>query len=296
MRHRFLVVKSLALLGLAVTLVLGFSASTSAVIPAPGPSSGSTGLQGKISSPPPASAPTILSPSNGQSFTNIPITVSGLCSSQTVKIFDTNVFVGAAQCKNGSYVLKVDLFSGKNDLVARQYDALDQQSPDSNKVSVTFVDAQFAKFGTRVTLTSPYARLGANPGDTLTWPIVISGGNGPYAISVDWGDDEPASLQSAASPGTINIQHVYNSAGTYNVIIKATDKNGTIAFLQLVGVANGAVTAKNTNNTTTNPCPQTKVLWWPLMILLVLVVVAFFLGRRQQLASIRRQLEKSRKE
>lgn len=261
----------------------------------PGPQSGSTGLQGEISSAPPAGAPTISSPSNGQVFSNIPITVTGLCSAETVKIFDSNVFVGAAQCTSGSYKLQIDLFSGTNDLVAYDYDALGQQSPASNTVTVTFNDAQFAQFGTRVTLTSPYARKGANPGDTLTWPIIINGGVGPYAISVDWGDNTPASLQSAQYPGQITISHVYSSAGTYTVIVQATDANGTEAFLQLIGVANGQITAKSSAKSSKSTT-IIEILWWPMLILLVLIVITFFIGRRQQLAKIRQQLEKDRKE
>lgn len=266
-------------------------------IPPPGPQNNSTGLKGSISTAPPKQAPTISIPTGGQTFTTTPITVEGLCSSQTVKIFSNNVFVGAALCQNGSYQLKVDIFSGKNDLTARQFDELDQQSPDSNTVSVNFNSAQFDKFGTRVTLTSVYARKGANPGDKLTWPIAIAGGKAPYAVSTDWGDGTPAELLSQATIGTFNISHVFNSSGTYAVIVKATDANGTEAFLQLVGVANGKVTAStNTSSSEPKTVVVTEVPWWPFLILIVFVLAAFWLGRKQQLSSIRHQLEKSRRE
>lgn len=266
-------------------------------IPPPGPQNNSTGLEGSISVPPPSQAPTITVPGNGQVFTSTPITVAGLCSSQTVKIFSNNVFVGAANCANGSYQLKIDLFSGQNDLIARQYDQLDQQSPDGNTVTVTLNSAQFAQFGTRVTLTSAYARRGANPGETLTWPIVLSGGQGPYAISVDWGDGKPAELLSESTIGTFNVSHIYDASGTYAVIVQATDANSTEAFLQLVGVANGqAAATANTSSNGPTVITKTNVLWWPMIVLIVLVILAFWVGRRQQLAAIRHQLEKSRGE
>lgn len=265
-------------------------------LPPPGAQSGSTGVQGEISSPPPKTAPTIGIPSNGQTFTTIPITVSGLCTSGLlVKIFSNNVFVGATVCKNGSYSLQVDLFSGRNDLTARQFDALDQESPVSNTVTVTFDDAQFAQFGTHVTLTSDYARRGANPGQTLTWPVIVSGGEGPYAISADWGDGKPAELLSQASPGVVTLQHVYDTAGTYDIIIKATDKNGTTAYLQVVGVANGSASQQPGS---TSKSGGTKViiefLWWPAIVLLVLAAVSFWLGRRYELASLRKRIEENR--
>ncbi len=60
--------------------------------------------------------------------------MSGICPGDLlVKIFKNNVFAGSVQCKNGSYSIVIDLFSGQNELVARVYDALDQPGPDSNK-------------------------------------------------------------------------------------------------------------------------------------------------------------------
>jgi len=46
----------------------------------------------------------------------------------------------------------------------------------------------------------------------------------------------------------VTISHTYDSAGSYVVILKATDKAGQTAFLQLVGQANGAVTQSSTKN------------------------------------------------
>lgn len=284
------------LIGLAVSLLMLPSVAFATVPPAQNPQSGSTGVQGEISGPPPKTAPTIAIPGNGQVFTSVPITVSGLCSGKLlVKVFDNGVFVGATVCQNGSYSLKVDLFSGRNDLVVKQYDALDQSSPASNTVTVTFDDTQFTQFGTHVALTSDYARRGANPGQTLTWPVTVSSGVGPYAISVDWGDGKAADLISQPYPGTVNLHHVYDTAGTYDIIIKATDKNGTTAYLQLVGVANGSASqlgssSKNGNKTTT----ITVVLWWPAAILLVLAIVSFWLGRRYELATLRKRIEEGR--
>ncbi|HEY1835591.1 MAG TPA: hypothetical protein VGG13_02095 [Candidatus Saccharimonadales bacterium] len=282
---------------LLVSLVVGLllpSVALAATPSAQNPQSGSTGVQGEISGPPPKTAPTIAIPSNGQVFTTVPITVSGLCSGKLlVKVFDNGVFVGAAVCQNGSYSLKSDLFSGRNDLVAKQYDALDQSSPASNTVTVTFDDAQFTQFGTHVALTSDYARRGANPGQTLTWPVTVSSGVGPYAISVDWGDGKAADLISQPYPATINLQHVYATAGTYDIIVKATDKNGTTAYLQLVGVANGSASqlGSSSNNGNKSPTTKTVVLWWPAAVLLVLAVVSFWLGRRYELASLRKRME-----
>jgi hypothetical protein len=224
----------------------------------------------------------------------MPIQVSGLCTKGLlVKVFANNVFVGSAQCDNGSYSLFVDLFSGRNDLVARVFDTLDQGGPDSNVVSVTFNDTQFNPFGgSLLSLTSNYAERGANPGEKLTWPIVLSGGTSPYAISVDWGDGKSADLISSQFAGTIDLSHVYASAGIYRVIVKATDKNGLSAFLQLVAIANGAVTS-NAQGSTKNQGETVivRILWLPALICIPLLFLSFWLGRRYELAALRRHLE-----
>jgi hypothetical protein len=263
--------------------------------------SNSFGLEGRISSPPPTQAATVVTPSNGQVFTTTPITVSGLCKSGLlVKIFSNNVFVGSVTCQNGSYSLKVDLFSGQNDLVARVYDTLDQAGPDSNVVSVTFNDAQYAQFGTRTNLSSNYARRGANPGAQLSWPIILSGGAGPYAVTVDWGDGSEASLLSLAFPGEFSISHTYSVAGVYNVVVKATDKNGGTAYLQLVGIGNGEAGTTINTGTTTSPIVTdggnwlSRLGWWLLAILALLMIVVFWLGRRHELYVVRRRIERSR--
>lgn len=259
------------------------------------PQSGSVGLEGTVPGAAPRQAATIAVPANGQIFTTTPITVSGLCQTGLlVKIFSNNVFVGSATCVSGSYSLKVDLFSGRNDLVARVYDALDQQGPDSNVVSITFNDAQFIKFGTHVSLTSQYARRGANPGDTLSWPLILSGGTAPYALSVDWGDGNGAELKSVSFPGTLNVSHVYTQAGVYTIVIKATDANGTSAYLQVVGVANGAIHGSVSTTGSGSTTTRTVIIWQSMLLALPLMLLSFWLGRRHELYTLRRELENSR--
>jgi hypothetical protein len=285
---------------LLMTLVSGFSLLSpyaGAIAPNPGPGSGSVGLEGRISSPPPKQGATISSPGNGASFSAVPITVTGLCPKDLlVKLFSNNVFVGSVICTNGSYSLQINLFGGQNELVARVFDALDQPGPDSNIVNVTYVDAQFVQFGSSVNLSSDFARKGADPGKVLEWPIILTGGTGPYAISIDWGDGSPPDLMTQTFAGNFIIKHTYKSAGVYKVIIKATDSKGSTAFLQLVGVANGKVDNSGASsgsglNTATT---RIKIIWWPMLLLLPLIPLAFWAGQKNELFAIRKQLERTR--
>lgn len=275
------------------TLCLLLLATVSARALAATQQTGSTGVSGTVPGPPPSQAPTIDIPRNGQSFSTIPITVSGFCPANTlVEIYKNNVFAGSAQCQGGSYSLQIDLFDGRNDLIARAYDDLNQASPDSNTVTVTF--ASGISTGTpRITLTTEFAKRGANPGSILNWPVTLTGGTGPYAISIDWGDNSNPDLISRPAPGNLNLTHTYKQSGVYKVTIKATDVNGNSAFLQLVAIANGPIQQSGTNNKNSIVTEQqTKVLIWPIIVLFVLMLSTFWLGRKHQLEAIRNRLAK----
>ncbi len=257
---------------------------------------GAVGLEGTINSAPPTTGATISFPRDGSTITNLPVTVTGICpNGLLVKIFKNNVFAGAAQCTNGSFSIQIDLFSGRNELVARVYDALDQAGPDSNTVTVTFPFTGSVA-PNRISLTSPFAKRGANPGQQLSWPITLTGGNGPYAITVDWGDGKTADIISQAFPGTFNITHVYDTPGVYNVIIRATDKDGNLAFLQLVGVGNGPLGQSNGTDQkggdSSNVITRTRILWWPAAIAIPLIAASFWLGKRYELYVLRKRLER----
>jgi hypothetical protein len=265
------------------------------------PQNAGVGIEGTINGPPPKQAATITTPGNGQSFTTLPITVSGLCpSGLLIKVNDNNIFAGSTECSNGSYELKIDLFYGTNSLVAIDYDALNQQGPDSNTVTVSYISVQFTNFGTQLTITSNYSQLGSNPGTQLSWPITINGGTSPYALSIDWGDGTPAELKSIENAGPLSLTHTYQLAGTYTVTVQATDKNGQPAFLQVVSVIAGPVQhlTNNSSSTTTKTVLITISIWAKVAMfsLLILIIIAFWLGRKYELIAIRRRIEKSTKD
>lgn len=286
-------------LGFIVALLI-YTASLLAVqkaeAGAPQPENPQTGpmiIEGVVPSDPPTQAATIAVPGNGQSFTNIPITVSGLCpNGLLVQIFRNDVFGGAIDCVNGSYSLQVDLFVGQNELVAKVFDALNQQGPDSNKPVVTFVTGTPGA-GTRVSLTTPFAKRGAPPGSEINWPVIVTGGIGPYAISVDWGDNSAADLISQQTAGTINLKHIYKTPGVYNVTVKATDARGDTAYLQLVGVGNGPIPAGGTTGDGSGVSRVERIIvWWPLLVLFAVAISTFWLGKRHEIEIIKAKLEK----
>ncbi len=298
-------IKKLALVMTTMMVVVSLLSVVTHAQSSQNPQSGATGLTGVVPADPPTQGATISFPTNGQVFTEVPVDVTGICPvGLLVKLFKNEVFAGSATCDDGTFTITTDLFSGTNDLIARVFDDLDQPGPDSNTVTVEYNDANVGIETDRVTITSNFARRGANPGSTLAWPMTITGGTGPYAVSINWGDGEET-LISLDSIGEFVAEHIYETAGTYRIIVKATDANGTSSFLQLVGVANGAIIEANARvdeNGNAIPGGATtsasglggagglRFITWPLYIMLFLILSTFWLGRRYEIKKLKRKL------
>lgn len=260
-------------------------------IPDPEPKPGSYGLQATKTQEPPTVGATITTPGAGSSFTTSPIMVNGICpTGLLVQVYNNNVMVGAVMCENGSFSLQVSLFAGINELSVSVFDDLDQMGPASGSVTVTYTDTRFTAFGSLMTLTSTYGRRSAPAGSELTWPLQLSGGTGPYAFSIDWGDGTANELKSQTLAGLVTILHKYKQAGIYQVNVKVTDVNGVSAFLQVVALGNGKVEAAPAGETTTTVV--TRILWIPAAIALALLVPTYWLGRRSQIVSLRNKMLK----
>lgn len=265
-------------------------------IPTPEPQPGSYGLEATKTQPPPKVGAKITTPGSGSSFSSSPITVSGICpNGLLVEIYDNGVMVGSVMCKSGSFSLQVSLFAGTNELTAIVYDDLNQPGPESNVVTVTYRDAEIGAFGSLVTLTSSYGRRSAAAGNELNWPLQLSGGTGPYAFSIDWGEGPPTQLKSQSLAGVVAVAHTYKKAGIYQVNIRAMDVKGVSAFLQVVALANGKVNgAASANKASGNTTPKTEILWLPTAVSLVMLLPAFWLGRMSQVVSLRNKMLKER--
>ena len=281
------------LIGAILLTLFVFIRPTGAVInqiPDPEPKPGSYGLQATKTQPPPEIGATITTPGSGSSFTTSPITVTGICpSGLLVEVYNNNVMVGSVMCVNGSFSIQISLFAGVNELSVSVYDDLDQMGPASNVVTVNYTDTRFTAFGSLMTLTSSYGRRSAPTGSELTWPLQLSGGTGPYAFSIDWGDGAANDLKSQTLAGLVTILHTYKKAGIYQVNVKVTDVNGVSAFLQVVALGNGKVEAAPQ---TTETKVVTQILWIPAAIALALLVPTYWLGRRSQIVSLRNKMLK----
>lgn len=276
-------------------VLLGWSLAVSAAPPAVNPQSGSIGLTGTVNGPPPTTVPTVLVPQTGTVIYSTPITISGTCPTGTfVQVTRNGVFGGNTVCQDdGTYSLLVDLFDGKNVLVARVSDALGQLGPETLGVTVIYHAPSLAlpggSEGRQLFLQSDSSIVAGSPGVALQRAVTIVGGVGPYAVSWDWGDNG-TSLQSMASEGSASSSHSYERPGTYRVVVRVTDSLGNSAYMEMVTVVNGPVTTVGASRGNGLGAISGDLLAaWPLYILAAVMVVFFWLGERRELRKLRRR-------
>lgn len=267
--------------------------TASAATPYDGPEAGSVGLTGVMPGKAPTVAAKITAPASGQRFDTSPVTVSGTCPSNTlVELFKNDIFAGSTACSDsGSFTLDVDLLFGKNKLIARVYDALNQAGPDSNDVTVYYdaLPPQSSGINTldfggpQLLLNTDAVFRGTFPEQEMTIPLDIIGGTAPYAVNIQWGDSTNT-VVSRDDNVTFRTAHVYKKAGTYQLSVQASDGNGRVAFLTVAAIVNGQPDTATTSAASTASTTNTLLVLWPLYTSLLAVVVSFWLGERREKA------------
>lgn len=247
--------KLLVLTGAILAVLISFLATTDSYAAT---SNGDITVSGTVPTPPPENAPTIDQPTSGNTYNQKNITVSGRCdASLIVKIFSNGVFVGSTVCQNdGTYSLRIDLFIARNDLVARQYDSLNQASPDSNMVNVYYSppppvipDTSGSHQGDsaeqppavahfQLIIDYDYTVQSIFAGHAFRLPVKFMGGTGPYTVTIDWGEGSSNTFKRN-NTNSFDTSFIYERPGTYIVSIKVNDASGQEAYLQFVVIVNG---------------------------------------------------------
>ncbi len=289
---------SYGLLGFVLLLAGGMLVGLSASVLADTTGSGGIAVQAVVSGARPTTPAVITTPSNGQTFQTNPITVEGTCPDRTlVKVFKNGVLAGGVICgSNRRFSLQMDLVIGKNDLTALAYNANDMPGPESPPVSVTLnTPPGGLGFSSELVIQSLNFYRGTEPGQEVTWPLELLGGQSPYAVNFDWGDGT-SDLVTRVVPGPFTLSHTYkkpgnNYLGTYPLIIRASDAAGHTAFLQLTTIVNQPGVKATGQNLTKAAGPLSGlVLAWPIWVVLILMVVSFWLGERREKRIMQRRV------
>lgn len=258
----------------------------------PEPIAGSVGLTGVVPGKAPTTAAKITVPDTGKHFPTSPIEVSGTCPKNTlVEVFKNDIFAGSTVCTDtGTFTLQVDLLNGENKLTARVYDALNQPGPTSNVVTV-YYDALPQQMGplssldfggVQLLLNTDAVFRGIFPNQELYIPIDIIGGRPPYAINIQWGDNENK-VVSRNDNVSFKVDHIYKKAGVYQITIQGSDADGRVAFLTVAAIVNGQSDVAATTSTSGTSLSTNKLLaLWPLYAAAFAVVISFWLGERRE--------------
>ena len=246
-----------------------------------------------VPGPTPTVAPTIAGIISGTTYRNAePVSVYGSCPGTTmVRVYKNEVLAGATICQNGNYAMQIDLFVGANTIVARAYTMNETVSPDSQPVNVQFLPNGMT-LGSANTLrettnrqpymTAPVYYRGVTAGQRLVWTITLTGGQAPYAVSIDWGDGT-SELISRGTDGPFDIGHTYKrptGSGGYTVIVRATDQNGVKSYLQFVAIVTGDAEA-TVGRVDGSSATQWLIAGGLAFIAVLTAVVSYWLGVRR---------------
>ncbi len=267
-------------------------------------------INGIVRGVPPSQPAVITSPADGSTVTEIPITVSGTCpSGNFVRIYRNGDFGGETACANdGTFSLQMDLNIGQNKLLARIFNPGEAEGPTASPVTVyyqppvntpasipantspTTSSGGSIKASAQLLLTSNDEFQSYPPGSNIQWPIIIRGGDGPYSLSVDWGDGTN-SLYSLKQAGTFTLQHKYKNenpkTGHYLIQVRAADINQQQAYLALTALITSKVAVAPLNigimafGHTLADFVRALGTYWLAYTVTALMLASFWLGEKR---------------
>ena len=316
---------ALAMVVLCVGVLMGGLSQVSSAAPP-----NDIAVTASIIGPAPTSAATIDSPADGTRFTAKPVTVTGTCPADTyVELIRNGIASGVAICQADlTYSILTDLFDGVNALQSQVYNTTDVPGPISSTVTVYYdppvqpgapttsqpsTSQPKPSSGGTTTPSQPnqpnqaavvpplllqteFSYTGHFVGDPADFKFTVSGGQAPYAISIDWGDGT-TKLLTVEQSGAFDVEHIYKStggfSGSYKITVSAADalRNETILqTLTLIAdkpIANGL---GSTGFDKGGPGLLPKFnrdfivgLIWSAYTMVVLMVLSFWLGERHEL-------------
>jgi hypothetical protein len=232
------------------------------------------------------------------------MSISGTCPNNSyVKLTRNGIFSGSAGCTANTFTILTSLSAGANSLVAQDYNITDDTGPATPAITLIYqppvVPTNPTKPGisyqptpeinaSPVLLTSSYQFRPFTSGSSFTWDVQVSGGQSPYTIRIDWGDDSVTS-QQVPTAQTFTIAHTYKKPGYYAITlyVNAADKSTTLlqlaAFVRLPGTPIGSISTPANSGSVADTAKQWLWVIWPTYLILVLMAISYWLGEREEL-------------
>ncbi len=278
--------------------------------------SGNIGVSGVVLGVPPQNPPTIESPSDKFKTDKNEVKVSGQCTpGLVVEVYRSGTLAGTDICApDGSFEITIILDRGKNTIVARMKDWADQYSPDSGTISVYYVPraasgttgagggkpASNTRTGSGLTVRVLPPSRSVQENNKFTFKYRISGGSAPYAVSIDWDNNQNNSLQSIKKSGESSLDYTFLEPGIYQVIIRVQDSKNNQAMFQTAILVTSKKITTPVLQIRSDVCdgPENDLLTcalvsavnrsWPALIIAGLMTISFWAGERLILVRQRR--------
>lgn len=258
---------------------------------------------------PPTQASVIEQPKAGE-LHQAQQTISGTCQQAApypdfvVSIWRSGFSLGSGVCDQGRFSVPVVLREGQNTLIARTITITGDYGPDSDPLLLTLTPPIVAQplppsvqqptsetekdnainqgglTGLVVATEKPFGLM--NQDNLATIAVVVSGGQRPYTLQLNWGDGTIESY-SLTSPGTYTYSHRFQFKRTYAVLVHVRDSLGAYIEYQYSVVSNTGQGTSGGGTTNKNTKPSSR--WWAnpwyvivLVLILFVLLTVYWLG------------------
>lgn len=279
--------------------------------------SGSVTVGLVVQAPAPKTGAVIILPKDGSKYSDDHlIDVSGTCEPDSyVVVSDNNLVSGSTICSSdGNFSVQIQLFNGDNTISALNYDNLNQSGPVTPSVKVSLTLTNESGQGTEiippVVPSNPSIIPGVNSSISscdnysvdsslpaggephvliicvprLFFPkvdqvmgVLVWGGELPYELSIDWGNNLSPTRMIITAPGYYKIKFSYAVSNSYRIASILTDAKGKTAVSHSTIQVSGA-TSNNTNDDDEKHQSSVELSWLTESIPIYLAAVALTLG------------------
>jgi hypothetical protein len=207
---------------------------------------------------PPPFPPTITFPTNGGRTPTGPVVVTGGCPladpAVYISIYEGTRVVGTTMCSNatGKYSLPIDFDYGDHTIYAQVVTFTNDLGLASSPITFnryfTVTTGGGSSGGSnpidsaKIQLSNPLLFISGQgvvpfgPQLDAVWRGTISGGTAPYKVHVTWGDGR-SNDYTIYDQNQQEFRHHFDSLGSYTMIFKVTDSNGTSISLRVIAAS-----------------------------------------------------------